>query len=160
MKITPRIEESKARKLIGVSCHMSILNNRTAELWSGFRPRVSEIFHRVSLDFISLQNYPEDYFRHFDPKKSFEKWAAVEVLEVSNIPKGMQFFELPAGKYAVFEYKGTSSDPHLFQYIYNEWLPTSRYRLDHRPHFEVLGEKYKNNDPNSEEQIWVPILDY
>ena len=159
MKITPRIEESKARKLIGASGHMSILDNRTAELWSGFRQRVSEISLRVSPDFISLQNYPEDYFRHFDPNKPFEKWAAVEVLEVSNIPQGMQFFELPAGKYAVFEYKGASSDPRIFQYIYNEWLPNSRYRLDHRPHFEELGEKYKNNDPNSEEQIWVPILD-
>ncbi|TLF45878.1 GyrI-like domain-containing protein [Maribacter aurantiacus] len=157
--MTPRIVESKARKLIGVSRSMSILTNRTAELWSGFRQRVSEISLRVSPDFISLQNYPEDYFRHFDPKKSFEKWAAVEVLEVSNIPQGMQFLELPTGKYAVFEYKGASNDPRIFQYIYNEWLPTSRYRLDHRTHFEVLGEKYKNNDPNSEEQIWVPILD-
>lgn len=159
MNSTPRIEESKARKLIGVSCHMSILNDRTAELWSGFRPRVSEILYRVSPNFISLQNYSEDYFRHFDPNKPFEKWAVVEVSKVSQMPQGMQFFELPAGKYAVFEYKGASSDPRIFLFIYDEWLPTSRYRLDPRPHFEVLGEKYKNNDPNSEEEIWVPILD-
>jgi AraC family transcriptional regulator len=30
--------------------------------------------------------------------------------------------------------------------------------LDDRPHFEVLGEKYKNNDPTSEKEIWIPIL--
>ncbi len=36
-------------------------------------------------------------------------------------------------------------------------LPNSEYELENRPHFEVLGEKYKNNDPNSEEEIWIPI---
>jgi AraC family transcriptional regulator len=29
--------------------------------------------------------------------------------------------------------------------------------LDQRPHVEVMGEKYKNNDPDSEEEIWIPI---
>jgi AraC family transcriptional regulator len=36
-------------------------------------------------------------------------------------------------------------------------LPNSAYELDDREHFELLGEKYKNNDPNSEEEIWIPI---
>jgi AraC family transcriptional regulator len=37
-------------------------------------------------------------------------------------------------------------------------LPLSKeYELDDRPHFEILGDKYKNNDPNSEEEIWIPI---
>jgi AraC family transcriptional regulator len=26
-----------------------------------------------------------------------------------------------------------------------------------RPHMELLGEKYRNNDPHSEEEIWIPI---
>jgi len=24
-------------------------------------------------------------------------------------------------------------------------------------HFELLGEKYKNNHPDSEEEVWIPI---
>lgn len=28
-------------------------------------------------------------------------------------------------------------------------------RVDDRPHFEVLGGKYQNNSPNSEEEIWI-----
>ena len=43
------------------------------------------------------------------------------------------------------------------QHIFTRWLPESNYRLDNRPHFEVLGERYKNNDPNSEEEVWIPI---
>jgi AraC family transcriptional regulator len=46
----------------------------------------------------------------------------------------------------------------FFQHIFSEWLPNSDYRLADRAHFEVLGEKYKNNDPSSEEEIWIPIM--
>ena len=45
----------------------------------------------------------------------------------------------------------------IFQYIFSEWIPQSDYSVDDRPHFEVLGAKYKNNDPDSEEEIWIPI---
>jgi len=45
----------------------------------------------------------------------------------------------------------------FFQKIYTVWLPASDYVLDNRPHFEVLGDKYKNNDPSSEEEVWIPI---
>ena len=33
----------------------------------------------------------------------------------------------------------------------------SEYEFDNRPQFEILGEKYKNNAPDSEEEIWIPI---
>lgn len=59
--------------------------------------------------------------------------------------------------YAVFDYKGSSDDGSVFKYIFNTWLPQSGYQLDNRPHFEVLGDKYRNSDPNSEEEIWIPI---
>jgi len=64
---------------------------------------------------------------------------------------------VPSGLYAVFDYKGSSAASDIFQYIYASWIPNSRYQIARRPHFEVLGEKYRNNDPNSEEEIWIPI---
>ena len=69
----------------------------------------------------------------------------------------MESLTLPSGLYAVFHYKGLSSDPSIFQYIFATWLPQSDYILDDRPHFEVLGEKYKNDDPDSEEDIYIPV---
>ena len=69
----------------------------------------------------------------------------------------MESFLLKKGLYAVFNYKGLSSDNSIFQYIFSKWIPESNYLLDDRPHFEILGVKYKNNDPNSEEEIWIPI---
>ncbi|TQE66329.1 GyrI-like domain-containing protein [Leptospira noguchii] len=46
----------------------------------------------------------------------------------------------------------------LEHHIFQEWLPNSGYKLEHRPHFELLGSKYKNNDPTSEEEVWIPIV--
>ena len=70
----------------------------------------------------------------------------------------METFTLSAGTYVVFEYKGPGNDNSIFQFIFGTWHPNSNYLLDDRPHFEVLGEKYKNGDPDSEEEIWIPVL--
>ena len=70
----------------------------------------------------------------------------------------METYILPGGLYAVFLHKGAATTgPKTFQYIFGTWLPESDYSLDIRPHFEILGEKYKNDDPDSEEEIWIPI---
>ena len=136
---------------------MSLANNKTGQLWGTFAPRIKEIKNRVSSDKISMQVYTSSYHKNFKPENDFEKWAAVEVNNFNEVPKGMQTFNLMGGEYAVFDYKGSSNDNRIFQYIFMTWLPNSQYQLDDRPHFEVLGDKYRNNDPNSEEEIWIPI---
>lgn len=153
----PRIVESPSRKMIGMKLEMSYVQDKTGELWKSFMTRRREISNTQSEDKFSIQVYKEDYFKTFSPKATFIKWAAMEVEDHGVIPSGMEVFHLVVGLYAVFDYKGFSSDKSIFQYIYNTWLPQSEYTLDNRPHFEVLGEKYKNNDPDSEEEIWIPI---
>ena len=110
-------------------------------------PRKKEILNIISEDLISMQVYDNGIILG-DINQSFEKWATKEVMTFDNIPEGL---------YAVFNYKGLSTDSSIFIYIFNTWLPNSNYTLDNRPHFEVLGEKYKNGDLNSEEEIWIPI---
>ena len=153
----PRIEILQPKKLIGLYTQMSLSLDKTGMVWGQFGPRIKEVQNRVSADKISMQVYPPAYHAKFNPNKRFEKWATVEVSDFADIPEGMETFTLEGGKYAVFEYKGSSSDPSIFHYIFSQWLPDSPYELDERPHFEVLGPKYKNNDPDSEEEIWIPI---
>lgn len=70
----------------------------------------------------------------------------------------METVEIQEGLYAVFKYKGDQSGiASFFNSIYTEWLPSSNYQLDNRPQFEILGDKYKNGNPNSEEEIWIPV---
>ncbi len=153
----PRIVNGSERKLIGRRLIMSFADFKMGELWSGFMPRRKEIAHPLNNDLISLVVYQPDHFQSFKPTNEFERWAAVEVANFDQVPTGMETFTLPAGHYAVFDYQGLNTDPSIFQYILNTWLPSSEYELDDRPHFEVLGDKYKNNDPTSEEEIWIPI---
>jgi AraC family transcriptional regulator len=136
---------------------MSLSNNRVAELWRSFMPVRNDISGRLTNDLISMSVYGRGYFANFNPGNEFEKWACAEVSAFENIPAGMEPYVLPAGLYAVFDYKGPSNDPGIFHYIFTTWLPASEYELDERPHFEVLGAKYKNMDADSEEEIWIPI---
>ena len=154
----PRIEILEAKKLIGNRLKMSLTNNKTGQLWGSFAPKIKDIKNKLSNDKISMQVYDPSYHTNFNPNNEFEKWATVEVADFKNVSREMETFTLSGGKYAVFHYKGSSDDSSIFfQYIFMTWLPNSEYQLDNRPHFEVLGEKYKNNDPNSEEEIWIPI---
>jgi AraC family transcriptional regulator len=132
-----RIEIATEKKLIGKHITMSFLENKTFELWSSFMPRRKEIF---------------------DPKQPFEKWAAVEVSDFNEIPAEMESLIIPPELYAVFVHKGDQSDAYkTYHSIFVEWLPNSEYTVDDRPHFAIMGDKYKKNDPDSEEEIWIPI---
>lgn len=153
----PRIETLQDKKLIGMSLIMSLANNKTGEIWKNFMPRRKDINNNLSNDLISMAIYKPNHFADFKPTNEFEKWAAVEVKDFESVPNGMETFTLKGGLYAVFDYKGSSTDTKIFQYIFGTWIPNSDYFLEDRPHFEILGDKYKNADPNSEEEIWIPI---
>ena len=153
----PKIIHIAEKKLIGKHLKMSLTQNETAVLWKSFMPLRHTILNTVDSKLISLQNYEINYFKAFNPNAEFEKWAAVEVSDFNNIPYGMQSFIIPEGQYAVFNYTGLSNDSSIFQYIFGSWLPNSIYELDYRPHFEILGNHYRNNDPKSQEDIYIPI---
>jgi AraC family transcriptional regulator len=148
--MTPRIVTSTEKKLIGHNLQMSLSDNKTAQLWGKFGPRIKEIQNKVSDAKISLQIYPHLYHQNFNPNNLFEKWAAVEVDSLESIPNGLDSLLLESGTYGVFNFKGPSADPAIFQYIYSEWLPNSNYVIESRPHFEVLGLHYSKTDFNSE----------
>jgi len=156
MKIQPKIEISPKRMLVGTMLKMSLGNNKTFELWKSFIPKQKEIKNKTNNELLSLQIYNEP-LKLGDMTQVFKKWALAEVSDFNDVPKTLETFILDSGLYAVFHYKGLSTDHSIFIYIYTVWLPNSKYEIDQRPHFEILGDKYKNNDPNSEEEIWIPI---
>jgi len=113
----------------------------------------------IGTDLYSIQVYDNLlHFKKFNPASEFTKWAAIEVDSIENIPNGFSVFIIEYGAYAVFLHQGAASEfPKTMQFIFGQWLPNSEYELDNRPHFERLGERYKNNSPDSEEEVWIPI---
>lgn len=160
MSINPSIRTLDETKLVGMRVHMNFIANKTQELWQRFMPRKNEIKSKGSNELYSVKVYSSStYFDQFNSATKFEKWAAVPVAGSEDTPPmDMESLVIPAGLYAVFPFKGMASEaPAMYQYILGTWLPNSTYELDHRPHFAVMGEKYKNNDPDSEEEFWIPI---
>jgi AraC family transcriptional regulator len=155
----PTIVYLKEKKIIGYSCKMNFIKNKTSNLWKSFMPRLKEIKNKISADLYSVQVYDADYnFKQFDPSIEFIKWATTQVSAFDKVSANMESLIISAGLYAVFLHKGSNADNSKHQYIFQKWLPASDwYVLDARPHFEVLGESYKNGDTSSEEEIWIPI---
>ncbi|MGB0895955.1 MAG: GyrI-like domain-containing protein [Flavobacteriaceae bacterium] len=156
-KLQPKIKISSDKQFVGMSKVMSLTNDTTGELFRTFMPRKKEIQNVKNDKVLDLRVYNESYFLEFNPSSEFEKYVLVECHPITEIPNGMMVYNFIGGEYAVFEYKGLSTDKRIYDYIFRKWLPQSKYTLDQRPHFEVLGPKTKLNDPNSEEEIWVPI---
>lgn len=156
----PTLTTTPPRRLVGIRMQTSLAENRAAELWRSFRPRVAEIHNRLGADFFDVKRYgPEMTNGQFSPATVFEKWAAVEVEGHADIPEGMQPLELPGGLYAVFVHHGPATAfARTYQYIFGAWLPTSGYRLDERPHFDVMGPTYRPDDPEATEEIWIPVI--
>lgn len=152
--LQPRIIELQSKRLAGKQVRMSLVNNQTGLLWQSFMQKRKQLT-AVNELLYSLQIYDAHYFSAFNPANEFTKWALAEVSDPTNLPEGFDLFDLPGGLYAVFDHKGSSTE--IFQRIFTEWLPKSGYSLDDRPHFELLGEKYRNNSEESEEEIWIPV---
>ena len=154
--MNPTIKTFPTTKFIGKKLSFTYADYRAFELWSSFMPKRKEIQNAIGSELYNIQINPDNF--DFQPNTPFVKWAAVAVTSFDNIPDEMEAIEIEEGLYAVFNHKGDQSNAAVFfNSIYTEWLPSSGYQLDSRPQFEVLGEKYKNGSPESEEEIWIPI---
>jgi AraC family transcriptional regulator len=154
-----RIEDLKPKKLAGYRSQMTIANDLTESLWQKLMPLRNEIPNRVGENLYSVQVFdPTLTFASFNSGTVFEKWAAVEVSSFDNLTGGMEKLEIPGGLYAIFHYKGThEAFREAANYIFGTWLPKSGYEMDVRPHFDIMGPKYKRDSSDSEEDIFIPV---
>lgn len=157
---SPEVKHITVKKLVGIKVSTSLADDKTSLLWKRFMSSREAIRNEKNSDLFSVQVYGENFIEgEFDTNSVFEKWAAMEVENHDFIPKGLQKLEIPEGDYAVFTHHGTAQQfAETSRFIFEEWLPNSDYRLEPRPHFEVLGKEYKGpENPESEEKIWIPI---
>ncbi|MBW2960304.1 GyrI-like domain-containing protein [Mesonia aestuariivivens] len=154
----PKIITTRPMTLVGLKTEMNFSKNKTVELWQTFMSK-KHLVNAKNSGLFSVEVYPDvSFFEVFNPTKSFEKWAAVEIEVNQNFPKEMKLLEIAAGLYAKFNYRGKPSDvPTFYSEIFSEWFPNSEYKLASCPHFAIMGEKYKGEHRDSEEEIFIPI---
>jgi AraC family transcriptional regulator len=155
----PLIIDFPETQLIGSRVRMSFVNDRTSELWRGFRTVIPTIAGRIGGESYSVKVYDASYpFSSFDPAEEFDKWAAVAVSDDADASDGLESLIIPAGKYAEFIHVGPASEaPRTFGFVFGEWLPSSRFALDFRPHFEILPEGYDPFSVDATERVLIPV---
>ncbi|NOQ75232.1 MAG: GyrI-like domain-containing protein [Crocinitomix sp.] len=154
------IIEFEKLTLVGLKISTTLSEDNTFNLWNSFMKRRDEIKNRIDDNYYSIQKYPDNVnMDSFTPITVFDKWAAVIVNKVNDIPDGMEVIYIDAGKFAKFRHSGTASDFfRTSQYIYGTWLPSSGYELRNAHHFEIMEANYKGpNDPDSEEDVFIPL---
>jgi AraC family transcriptional regulator len=87
----------------------------------------------------------------------FDYWRAVATTKAC--PGGFAKLDIPAAQWAIFEITGAM--PKAIQdgvkQIFNEWLPSSGYRITDAPEIE----RYSTGDmdsPDYKSEIWVPVI--
>ena len=142
--------------VVGISVNMQRHEtHKIKTLWQQFSPIKGEITNLVNGKSIAMQNFILG--ETGEPNKDFNMWACAEVSNLSDVPSAMKGFIIPKGEYIKVLHKGMDAGK-TYQRIMTEWLPNSGYAIDDRPHFQVMGDKYKNGSPDSEEDFYIPVI--
>jgi len=153
----PRIETRARTVLVGMFRPVATDGEGTPELWRRFMPRRGEVAARGP-ELIAMRVFHRTRDEPLTHATPFDEWAAVEVSADAGVPAGMERYTVPSGTYAVFIHRGLpSAFPQTARFIFETWLPRSGYVLDDRPHLAVMGPSYHRDDPEAEEEIWVPV---
>ena len=145
------------KKIVGLRIMTTMVAHAeaSAALWPAFAKGKGGIGNRVDGDTYSIQIFDGDPLTA-GLDTPFEKWAGVEVSSFDGVPEGFACMTLRGGLYAVFVHRGLPGlETH--EYALRQWLPASEYALDAREQFERMGPAYHPNDPNAEEEVWIPI---
>ncbi len=149
----PKIVTLTEKKVVGMQSKMLMHQyENIIKLWESFMPKKHELKNTINQELIAIQDYPD--FGNLET--SYNIWACVEVSNLSTVPSDMKGFTIPKGEYIKVLHKGMDAGK-TYQRIMTEWLPNSGYTIDDRPHFQVMGDKYKNGSPDSEEDFYIPV---
>jgi AraC family transcriptional regulator len=151
----PRIVQLNQLILVGRPYFGDSADNKFGQAWDRFFPYEKAISNRTNEKvFYGV----EDYGPEFEQTHQWMYFPSTQVSSLDEIPTGLFGRTLPAATYAVFTAKGGIPKLHdTFMYAYMTWLPASEYESAYPFDFEYYDERFKDQDPNSEIDIFIPV---
>ena len=157
----PKIEVTTYSEayVVGLKLKTRGMANKIPKLWKKSGQRRAEI---KDLD----ESAPVAYgisimMPDFERTKKYDYIAGFPVMgKPDELPKGMEFFKIPAGEYVMVVCPNMASIPQSYKAIYNRWLPQSDYELDLSNGnfcFELYGEEFDPGSGSGKFFIYVPI---
>ena len=88
----------------------------------------------------------------------FIYYAGIEVKPEDRIPQNFKTVSIPESTFAVFTHKGPTAEiEQTYDRIYGSWIPGSGNTPTMDLDILVVNERFKDQDENSEVDIWIPI---
>lgn len=152
----PQVVSLDEVKLVGIPFYYDLSRgNDLMEHWSLLSQNLSIISNvKEPLEFYQLQFWFPD-----QDNDSLYFYIAVAVDSLESIPIQLTAKVIPAQTYFKFRHKGLANQVgHTYQYIYEEWLPATDYKLPGNFNFEYYGSEYLGPyNENSVSEIYIPI---
>jgi AraC family transcriptional regulator len=148
----PRFVTAKAMLVAGLGDRFSYESSAGIPgLWARFHQDVEDFPGRLGKVAYGVCTNPDD-------AGNFEYIAGVEVADFSDLPREFSRIRIPEQRYAVFGHKEhISTIRRTIGTIWNNWLPSSGYKVADAPTFERYDEKFDSGTGNGGLEIWVPI---
>lgn len=147
----PQLRERAAFRVVGLSVRCTFETNAViSKLWPKFNQREREVPEPVkgAAYGVCCDMQPDGHFRYV---AGFESRA-------KHVPDGLDFVDLPAGRYAVFQHVGHISGFNKTVYtIWNKALPDAGLEPAGRPDFELYDHRYHDATCDGIVEIWIPI---
>jgi AraC family transcriptional regulator len=147
----PRIESIEAFTVFGLRYRGKNENQEIPQIWRLLMPRFGEMS-----DMVRSQQAYGVMGNMDDDSGEFDYLAGYEFAGTGDIPEGMDTWDVPEQRYAVF----SCTLPTLmeaFDHIYGTWLPSSDYQRGYGPEFELYDEKFNPQDEDSIMFLYIPI---
>lgn len=152
----PEIVEMEDMKVVGYQTLTTHKCNLIPKLWDRLCP--------AREDEIKNKSQPEVWLGvSFRMEKLEEDMlmfhlAGAVVDEIEDVPEGMTYRHVDAGKYAKFTHKGPLAElPKTYDKIYREWLPNSEYEYGEADEYEWYDDRFEPESEDSELDIYVPV---
>jgi predicted transcriptional regulator YdeE len=149
------IREKDVFTLIGLQIRITAADEKNPEtftkIWDEFEPYKNQIRPQST----ERRYYGVTFAT--DKKDVFDYLAGQPVQKGATVPDpNLIIRQIPAARYAVFKCKSEAEMGKTYQYIFSEWLPDSRYKIDPKAcSFEQYAPKEWANRPV---YIYIPIV--
>lgn len=157
LNTAPELISKDAIKLVGLSFYYDLQEkNDLSNSWSHLMTSLEKVKHKIEPHRFYQMQY---WFPDQDSEMPYF-YIAVEVKAFEDIPIQLTAKLIPKQQYLKFYHRGLANQVgYTYQYIYNDYLPDTRYQLPHCYNFEYYGEQHLGPyDENSISEIYIPVL--
>jgi AraC family transcriptional regulator len=149
----PRIEAREAMLIAGLSEHYQCAAGAGGipAQWQRFVDFLGSIPDQKGEDTFGVVYNTDD-------EGSMDYLCGVEVEGFSRLPQGLSSLRLAARRYAIFFHPDhVASIRASWNYIWNEWLPQSRFELADAPILEHYDRRFNPRTGAGGVELWVPL---